>query len=359
MASSDYDVCDRLVCRAGRECVDGECRCVASCPDHRTPVCGSNKRTYDNYCLMHRDACLTGQPISLRHEGRCRSDASGRQLKKTVKEEPLVCFGWERDSLRRQMLTYFRRHTRDQSWYRRGLKRSEKLWARFYVCDASKDDYLDTNEFLACLKDVPFSLRTSTIDNYLVKALCVDAIVDAGDTNSDWRLDFHEFQKLAEPNFQAKEKLCSLEGKKYEDGSQTKVDCNDCVCACGSWVCSSKTCDLINDIDDDDGDLADDLDADGYLDGEDMEDLVDEADADLRALVAKVLEIKEDNAEEDDWATDFEDDNEEEDEWDEGEWEDDEEEEDEEEEQEEEVVAKPKRTKNKKNKNKKKHYFDQ
>lgn len=55
-------------------------------------------------------------------------------------------------------------------------------------------------------KDVPFSLRTSTIDNYLVKALCVDAIVDAGDTNSDWRLDFHEFQKLAEPNFQAKEK---------------------------------------------------------------------------------------------------------------------------------------------------------
>lgn len=41
---------------------------------------------------MHRDACLTGQPISLRHEGRCRSDASGRQLKKVPPSPTLVAF---------------------------------------------------------------------------------------------------------------------------------------------------------------------------------------------------------------------------------------------------------------------------
>ena len=79
------------------------------------------------------------------------------------------------------------------------------------------------------------------------RVLCVDAIIDSGDSNSDWRLDFDEYKALMDSSFQPKEKcsrlelfmfnhaiiifvcfiVCSLEGKKYEDGSQTKVDCND------------------------------------------------------------------------------------------------------------------------------------
>lgn len=292
----DEDECSMMVCRAGRECkvgADGEarCTCVASCPDHFVPVCGSNNQSYDNFCLMHRDACLTGTHISLKKKGYC----SNKSIKKKPKAdkprddsffEPVVCFQWERDALRRQIINYFRQHTSDQSWYRSDLKKYEKLFARFYMCDTSKDNYVDANELAACVADVPFALRSTAANNELVKVLCVDAIIDAGDTNSDWRLDFEEYRNLMDTSFQPKEKLCSLDGKKYEDGSQTKVDCNDCVCACGSWVCSSKKChEELNEMDDvdEDEDLEDELDEPEEMEAKGSKDDVN-----------KILKIEED-----------------------------------------------------------------
>jgi len=243
------DECSMMVCRAGRECQlngNGEafCVCMASCPDHFVPVCGSNGRSYDNYCMMHRDACLSGVHISLKSAGYCSEENTSAYEKEESLFEPVVCFQWERDALRRQILSHFRQHTIDGNWYTRpgGHNKHNKLRARFNKCDSSDDDFIDANELATCVADVPFELRTTQTSNKLVKILCVDAIVDAGDANSDWRLDFEEYKALLDSSFEPKEKLCSLEGKKYEDGSQTKVDCNECVCACGSWVCSSKMC---------------------------------------------------------------------------------------------------------------------
>lgn len=294
---ADEDACNMMVCRAGRECrIDGNgeatCACIESCPDNFVPVCGSNGKSYDNYCLMHRDACLTGTHISLRHKGYCTKSKKSKKAKDSTVFEPVVCFQWERDALRRQMLSYFRQHTIDQSWYRPGLRYSEKVWARFYVCDTSKDNFLDANELLACLKDVPFSLRTTATNNDLVKALCVDAMVDSADSSSDWRLDFEEFKKLADSDFQPKEKMCSLENKKYEDGSQTKVDCNDCVCACGSWVCTSKACDQLSEIEEIDEDEVMEEDGDDILNDTDNDIAQD---VDDQKLATKILEIEEDD----------------------------------------------------------------
>jgi hypothetical protein len=42
----------------------------------------------------------------------------------------------------------------------------------------------------------------------LHRVLCVDAIIDSGDSNSDWRLDFDEYKALMDSSFQPKEK-CS------------------------------------------------------------------------------------------------------------------------------------------------------
>lgn len=81
----------------------------------------------------------------------------------------MVCFQWERDALRKQIIAHFRHHVVDQSWYRPGLKHAEKLWARFYTCDTSKDDYLDANELSTCVSDVSFHLRTTDANNELVK----------------------------------------------------------------------------------------------------------------------------------------------------------------------------------------------
>ena len=79
-----------MVCRAGRECkvgADGEaaCTCIASCPDHFVPVCGSNNQSYDNFCLMHRDACLTGVHISLKKKGYCSNKSIKKKSKKSEK----------------------------------------------------------------------------------------------------------------------------------------------------------------------------------------------------------------------------------------------------------------------------------
>lgn len=35
---------------------------------------------------------------------------------------------------------------------------------------------------------------------------------------------------------------CALEDESYEDGAETQVNCNRCVCACGNWVCTAMTC---------------------------------------------------------------------------------------------------------------------
>lgn len=35
---------------------------------------------------------------------------------------------------------------------------------------------------------------------------------------------------------------CALEDETYEDGAETQVECNSCVCACGNWVCTAMTC---------------------------------------------------------------------------------------------------------------------
>ena len=80
-----------MVCRAGRECkvgADGEaaCACLATCPDHFVPVCGSNNQSYDNFCLMHRDACLTGVHISLKKKGYC----SNKSIKKKSSKKDKV-----------------------------------------------------------------------------------------------------------------------------------------------------------------------------------------------------------------------------------------------------------------------------
>merc|ERR1711911_168739 len=77
----------------------------------------------------------------------------------------------------------------------------------------------------------------------------------------------------------------SLEGKRFEDGSQTKVDCNECVCACGSWVCSSKTCQQQQEMEHDRLNEIDQL-----LDKEEDEDEEDLSE------VNKIFKIEEDDA---------------------------------------------------------------
>ena len=74
----------------------------------------------------------------------------------------------ERDVLRRQIINYFRHHTTDQTWYRPGLESYEKQFVRFFMCDTTKDNFVDANELAACVTNVPLALRSTTATNELV-----------------------------------------------------------------------------------------------------------------------------------------------------------------------------------------------
>lgn len=71
----------------------------------------------------------------------------------------------------------------------------------------------------------------------------MDALIELSDENADWKLSFDEFLNCLKPGFNPPEKKCALEDETFEDGAETQVDCNVCVCACGNWVCTAMTCD--------------------------------------------------------------------------------------------------------------------
>ena len=47
-------------------------KCLEVCPRIVDPVCGTDNKNYDNYCLLQRKACETGQNIQLASSGKCK-----------------------------------------------------------------------------------------------------------------------------------------------------------------------------------------------------------------------------------------------------------------------------------------------
>lgn len=115
-----------------------------------------------------------------------------------------------------------------------------------------------------------------------LRSLCVDALIELSDENADWKLSLNEFVNCLTPTYhpyeRSKDKLkscktcisvhnqvsikmvlllflrlsacfllslhkeCALEDQVFEDGAETQMECNKCVCACGNWVCTALAC---------------------------------------------------------------------------------------------------------------------
>ena len=78
----DDSLCDDVICATNRECTvvdsnDGmSSRAVCTCIhcDHVTsssPVCGSDQKTYFSQCHMNREACLSGQSLTVIRPSKC------------------------------------------------------------------------------------------------------------------------------------------------------------------------------------------------------------------------------------------------------------------------------------------------
>ncbi|XP_041645856.1 follistatin-related protein 1-like isoform X2 [Cheilinus undulatus] len=242
--AKDESVCARTSCGAGRECVStdrGEpvCRCLESCGAAEHWVCGSNGRTYRNHCELHRDACVTHTKIHVEHSGHCvekppKTDAS-----------PIVCFLSDRDWLRDRVIQWIQEGVQSESPASNVSSANELLQTYFKMYDDG-DSELDSKEFLSFLKhnETALNLTYSNIveTNMLLRSLCVDALIELSDENADWKLSLTEFINCLTPTYHPYERQCALEDEVFEDGAETRMECNKCVCACGNWVCTALTC---------------------------------------------------------------------------------------------------------------------
>jgi len=115
--------------------------------------------------------------------------------------------------------------------------------------DSNIDGFLDSEEFFSAIKaDEMFNkgngrlLLDAAMMTEEKRQLCVDALVEEGDKNSDWRLDLQEFQQLFDSTYVPSDKRCNLNGIDFHDGRTTSLECNSCICACGKWICTSQKC---------------------------------------------------------------------------------------------------------------------
>jgi len=242
--------CSTVSCRPGRECrlVSGlpSCLCRAACPHRPNPVCGSDGVSYENHCLLHRAACRSDRRVAPLHPGTCRGGRARLLAERELLpfsntsqqcDLPGACFENDRNRLREFMMDWLRLGSTSQSWHRPGMSRGEELWSQFHSLDTSGDGHADSAELLQHLERGGEAGGASQL-----RQLCLDALVEEGDRNFDWRLSFPEYRALLSPSFKPSAKLCSLDKKMFEDGAETRVDCNCCVCACGKWICTGKKC---------------------------------------------------------------------------------------------------------------------
>lgn len=305
------ETCATTLCRPGRECrhLTGEephCACVLHCPDHWKPVCGSDGTSYSSHCSLHRAACVSGSPVSPLHPGACRAaqgDSSEEEdwsLENQSSEEddwrahqtpsplpplPVACYQKDRDSLRTELLAALHDQAQRQPWHRPDMTPAEELVGHFSSTDRGGDGFLDSEEMLEY-----WTSKASLGSDNQHRQVCLDALVEEGDKDLDWRLSLEEYSSLLGEGYSPSHRECSLNERKYSDGQATQLECNSCVCACGKWICTSLKCpqgyhslygrinlnnNLINeeDLDDYDEDDYDEEEEDDYEDPEDDPDV--------------------------------------------------------------------------------------
>lgn len=113
----------------------------------------------------------------------------------------------------------------------------------FRSCDRDADNLLSTHELLKCIKRNHTAFHTWLGHRgELAGTLCVDAMVEVADRNSDWLLSLKEFQAFMAHSYHPPNKKCPLEDRYYRDGEEVTIDCSTCVCAGGNWSCVGFSC---------------------------------------------------------------------------------------------------------------------
>jgi len=211
---------------------------------------------------------------------------------------PRACHQNDRDRTREFLISWIKITSRKQPWFDKKLDYKNLLACQFDAMDAihEKNGFVDSDEWLHYFleyRNNKSSVRNEISSNFSpattghsehlqlqnslhhnhhisrknkflhhthkshksrrkdkqndrMRKLCIEALVEEGDRDKDWRLTISEFINLMDPEYQPSSKYCIRDRKHYEDGTRIKVDCNGCTCACGKWICTSKLCGSYN-----------------------------------------------------------------------------------------------------------------
>jgi len=240
--------------------VRGSCVCVTSCPQHWKPVCGSDGKSYDNHCYLHKAACDTGKHISPLQERFCSGDREELLARRefieqlslwgqedqqnTLKKVPIpdACFENDRNRLREFLISWASLSAKKQSWYTPGMTLGEELWGHFYTADIDRDLNVDSKELMKYLNRNKTERGAHEDENNKMRQLCLEELIQEGDNDNDDKLDFEEFRVIMQDEYQPSSQVCDFNGIKFSDGAERAVECNGCVCAAGRWICTSQIC---------------------------------------------------------------------------------------------------------------------
>jgi len=254
--------CGDTVCRPGRECVPVSgvptCVCRSTCPDHWSPVCGSDGVSYDNHCALHKAACDSSTHITPTHRRFCRGDSEALIARQEFITQlallnepsslrvplPDACFENDRNRLREFLLSWLLLSAKKESWYIPGMSKGEELWGHFYSADEDRDQGISSTELQDYLSRNKTSTGRHKTENDKLRMLCLAALIEEADVDKNNKMEFPEFRRIMKDSFTPSRKVCSLPGSRYRyaDGAEHVVRCNACVCACGKWVCTDNIC---------------------------------------------------------------------------------------------------------------------
>jgi hypothetical protein len=202
--------CAEIFCGVGRECVDtlGDpyCDCVEKCRDPKSEVCGSDGKTYESECELHRTACLNNHQIEIVANMTCEqeTDAVAEILDKMNEKKemptPLVCLEQDRDRIRAALIDWL--VLEETSMKVEGISYKGLLKQYFDSLDSNNDGGVDTMEFMKLLEKnetVSDVLSTDQHSNPILRGLCIDSLIQVTDVNSDYRLTFTEFHRCLDP----------------------------------------------------------------------------------------------------------------------------------------------------------------
>lgn len=94
------------------------------------------------------------------------------------------------------------------------------------ICDLGKRSREAEDNQISFKGSKPWSFSRAQGHTHTLLCLCLEG----------WLFTLKLFSNVTPPA------ECALEDETYEDGAETQVECNSCVCACGNWVCTAMTC---------------------------------------------------------------------------------------------------------------------